>query len=151
MLKNLRSFFSKAKKNKHYSYALLACILLCVLIGCGKKPKNILAFDEPNKKQKIRRIFYPTVKNISIKPTQPGTQLSWKPLEHENLKGYNVYRFSQKMFIPKNPINKKPLLITEFIDSHSPRSHKAYYVVSGVFESQGNLVVGPLSQIIVGS
>lgn len=119
-------------------------------MGCGRKPKNILAFDEANKSsQKPSHIIYPAVKNAKLKQDRSGTHLSWNPIEHEKLKGYNVYRFSHKTFVPKKPYNDQLLTFSEFDDQKPPKTYEAHYIIRAVFEKNDKSLEGPTSQIII--
>ena len=148
MLKNSKLPSSKAKRSNLFLIFGIH-VFLIINIGCGKKPKNILSFDTNDKRhKKSKRIFHPTVKNATITSTNLGIELSWKPIEHEQLEGYNVYRFSHTKFIPKNPLNKTPLTTTTFIDSKPSKTYTPHYVIRAVFKKEKMTLEGPTSQII---
>lgn len=148
ILKNSNLPSCKVKTGKIF-ILFFVCLSLVMQVGCGRKPKNILAFGTTDRQQKkTKYIFYPTIKNIELTPTNIGINLSWKPIEHEHLEGYNVYRFSRTTFIPKNPLNKTPMTTTTFTDSHPPKTYVAHYVIRAVFKKENKHVEGPTSQIV---
>ena len=63
--------------------------------------------------------------------------------------GYNVYKFLKTRFIPKHPINKKPIPNNSFLDttSESTKNHFCY-AVRAVFLIDNKELEGPLSQVI---
>ncbi len=63
------------------------------------------------------------------------------------LLGYNVYRFADGGFVPKESLNDEPLTTTSYRDTKDRGAHTWHYLVRGVFLVQGRVVEGPMSQI----
>ncbi len=154
MQKNLRSRSLKLK-----SSLLLACTLL--FPACGRKPKQLFSRQETRSTLKTSRLTLPAVQDVSA--TQLG-HVTWEtlpqditplPRPHERvtlgpepkLLGYNVYRFADGGFVPKDSLNDEPVTTTTYRDLKDRGTHTWHYLVRGVFLVSGRIVEGPMSQI----
>ncbi len=63
------------------------------------------------------------------------------------LLGYNVYRFTDGGFVPKESLNEQPLTTTSYHDTKDRAALTWHYLLRGVFLVQGRVVEGPMSQI----
>jgi|GEM_PF-1459816 hypothetical protein len=138
----------------------LVIFMIIVTPQCGKKKKNIFSFNEHQKKEKINRLSLPSPQNIKYEENENGIFITWKKINKENIPtfqnentpkilGYNVYKFLKTRFIPKHPINKKPIPNNSFLDttSESTKNHFCY-AVRAVFLIDNKELEGPLSQVI---
>ena len=118
--------------------------------SCGRKQRNVFNFVE-HTQPKINRFILPSVKGVQAQRHGKDVYITWRAVEapHDVVGvGYNVYRLAQGRFIPKVPLNKKPITDTQFIDKHH-RRHGAYcYVVRAVFRVQNQTVQGLTSQVV---
>jgi hypothetical protein len=65
------------------------------------------------------------------------------------LSGYNVYRLVKGYFVPKEPLNKKPLTQTTYDDIPKKKNGiKHSYLVRAVFVVGDQVIEGPASQIV---
>lgn len=140
-------------KNKN----ILIFIIVIFLSGCGKKNKNFLVFDNEKKPEKINKLTLPTIRGLTIKTISVGQKsdpnrkkilLEWQKPELTGalppmvvFVGYNIYKFSQEAFIPKNPINKE-IIKTEYFElakvspsTYKHNKQKSCYVVRPVFKN----------------
>ena len=135
---------------------VLTLSLLVLSVGCGKKQKNIFVFQEKQTKKHVPVLQLPLIKGVKIQKKNNLISISWPPLppvtklislEHKevHLVGYNVYSFDSRAFI-----SKKPHIISQpFFEEIDPDEKTTrYYVVSGLFESNGVRFEGPKSKII---
>jgi hypothetical protein len=127
-------------------------ILLCFQVGCGRKQKNIFVFNEKKPSHKISKLELPSVHGLRITKIKNQSKLLWQSINLTNkfyqLCGYNIYRFTTQSFIPRKPLNKKPVKQTYFIDASTNNSLPYYYFVRGLFKINENLLEGPSSIIV---
>jgi PBP1b-binding outer membrane lipoprotein LpoB len=146
--------------NKIYSYIFLVSIFL--FSSCGRKQKNIFSFA-PEPDVKINKLDLPAVRGLSITKTKDGMLLSWLDLFsrksspeinslQKNFVGYDVFKLTKKMFIPRTPLNKAPLTTTQFLDrsnAHTKKSGvKSFYLIQSVFKFDNQIIKGPSSQVV---
>jgi len=139
-------------------FVVTCCALLGFFQGCGRKQKNIFNFPE-KESIKINRVLLPPVKGLIITEEKKGNLISWRsidlpavygPGKHPVIfNGYNVYRLVKGRFVPKAPINKKPIKDTSFLDRTARASvHHHAYLVRAVFTIDDQIVQGVASQIV---
>ena len=143
---NEMSFF------KNYNFIFI--ILLFLISSCGRKQKNIFSF-EPEVKNKASKLDLPSVRGLAITKSPEGNLLSWfnlsftkeKSLFQKHFVGYDVFKLTSLNFIPRHPLNKKPLIVTHFLDK--PQIHKKIcYLIQPIFKFDKQVIKGPSSQII---
>ena len=152
---------------KNFFYTLLI-ITLFLFSHCGRKKKYPFSFKTKKTTPSIEMLDLPSIKGVTIKKEKKGKKTSWKQLEKSALQklsqrdtvfvGYNVYRLTNYGFVPKTPLNKKPLSRTEFFDKQTlvtcfenrkqKQHQKASYVVRAIFKVNKKIILGPLSRII---
>jgi len=127
------------------SHAILGSILFCCCLftSCGRKQKNIFNFNEI-KNVKINKLSLPAIKGIGCRRTGNYIIITWHPVTHKSLVGYNIYYVPQGLVVKKKPLNKKAIKTNAF--SHKVKNH-SYYLVRGVFTLHTQTVEGPASQI----
>ncbi len=134
-------------------------VLFFLISGCGRKQKNIYSF-EPELKNKFSKLDLPSVRGLTITKSPQGNLLSWLELSWGNEKsvfrkyfiGYDVFRLTSLNFIPKHPLNKKPLVETHFLDKHQAHkksvTQKSCYLIQPIFKIDKQIIKGPSSQIM---
>lgn len=130
--------------------ALYFSVFLLLLSSCGRKNNNFFVFTKKEKPQKINRLTLPVVKGLKITHHENHTvTLAWYTVKHENVIGYNLYRFVRTAFIPRKPLNKKPITQETFTETipKSIRDHKICYVIRAVFLIQNKIIEGPTSKV----
>jgi hypothetical protein len=142
---------------KNHSFIVIALFFL--ILGCGRKQKNIFSFD-PEVKNNITKLDLPSVRGLMITKSPQGNLLSWfglsftkeKSLLQKYFVGYDVFRLTSLNFIPKHPLNKTPLTETHFLDEHTAHkkdlSQKRCYLIQPIFKFDKQILKGPSSQII---
>ncbi len=132
-----------------YRYISLLCISLILLAGgCGKK-KNVFAFQSSNNTPPQNPLTLSTVKKLELTKLPIGNHLSWSSIQHKNVIGYNIYKFSKNAFIPKHPINRSPINNPSFLDKDKKTIYtKICYLVKGIFSINNKTIEGPASKII---
>ncbi len=142
----------------------IGLIFLFLFFGCARKQKNIFDFSE-KEKVKINKLTLPVVQFLQAEKKGNDIFLTWQKINNDfNLNenkskvffvGYNVYRFVDSGFVPRKPLNKRPLTLNNFCDvgvlepkgNHS--SEFSYcYLVRAVFKIKDKNYQGPASQII---
>ena len=135
-------------------------LFLLLFSGCGKKQKNIFNFSEKKPINKVNKFDLGFIKGIQIKKTDLGNLITWNILDKEKKEfkkyflGYNIYRLVRSSLVPKNPLNKKPIIQTMFLDKEilflsSDLKQKRYcYVLRSVFQIEEKNYLGAISQII---
>lgn len=135
-------------------------LFLLLLSGCGRKQKNIFNFSEKENLKKVNKFDLGFIKGIQVKKTDLGNLITWNSLykEKKELKrsflGYNIYRLVRSSLVPKNPLNKKTIIQTMFLDKEvlfisSYLKQKRYcYVLRSVFLIEDKIYLGLISQII---
>lgn len=146
--------------NKFYIQLLIISFLF--FTGCGRKQKNIFIF-EPDQKLKITKLDLPAVKGLSITKKNNCNILTWFDLFNQknsasinslqkNFIGYDVFKLTKRNFIPKHPLNKNPLIETQFVDKNKKFTRKAprksFYLVQPVFKFDNQFIKGLSSQIV---
>lgn len=137
----------------------IALSLFFFFAGCGRKQKNFLYFP-PEKTLNITKLDLPTIKGIKAQRTNIGTHISWVPLFtdktplnikrfEKNFVGFDLFKLANNAtFIPKKPINKKPITTNYFLDKQINKSNYAAYTIQPIFEFDNQIIHGPSSQII---
>ena len=91
-------------------------------------------------------------------------RITWQPLSQEitplprdhervqlgagpHLLGYNVYRFADGGFVPKQPLNDDIVTEAAYLDTKERGTHHWHYLLRAVFMVHGRVVEGPMSQI----
>ncbi len=135
-------------------------LFLLLFSGCGKKQKNIFNFSEKKTINKVNKFDLGFIKGIQIKKTDLGNLITWNILDKEKKEfkkyflGYNIYRLVRSSLVPKNSLNKKPIIQTMFLDKEilflsSDLKQKRYcYVLRSVFQIEEKNYLGAISQII---
>lgn len=139
------------------SNVLALAFLLIFFAGCGRKTRNIFAFDE-HAAPRISKLSFSAVQGVVAQRTPQGNLIRWVALEVpknpqptapyfcvKNFTGYNVYRLVRTNIIPKGPRNKHPIKDTSFLDRHA---HAGYYLVRAVFTCDHAVTEGPVSHIV---
>jgi hypothetical protein len=136
------------RKNKFLSTGGLNPLILILLtvffFSCGRKNNNFLDFSKKEKKQKFNRLTLPAVQNITVKRENNIVTVQWKKIPNAT---YDIYRFIRTAFIPKNPLNKRPLTKTYYVDNSNPPVDTCY-LVRPIFYINGKKIAGPSSKII---
>ncbi|MFH1644365.1 MAG: hypothetical protein ABIA74_04285 [bacterium] len=129
-----------------------------LFFGCARKQKNIFDFSKKDK-IKINKLSLPIPKNLDLEKKGEDIFLLWQDVKNDlylnddeykiTFVGYNIYRFVHSGFIPKNPLNKKPIKINNFCDKEIVKIQNNYcYLIRAVFEIQNKIIQGPASKII---
>ncbi|MCK4650800.1 hypothetical protein KAT08_01365 [Candidatus Babeliales bacterium] len=135
---------------------------LFLQVGCGRKQKNIFYFPKKEYVLKINRLFFPSVKGVKVEKIDGGNNIYWRSIQDDDLEikndvkflGYNVYRLVRCYFVPKKPLNKKPIENTNFLDNqilkdeYLKKQEQHCYLVQAVFKIHDRIYQGPSSQII---
>ena len=127
-----------------FIYIIFILLISFFLNGCGRKQHNFLNFEKKKSTLKINRIILPTTKITSIECEKEEIKVFWKDINHEDLIGYNIYKFTKENFIPKKPLNREPLKNNFFISEESD----SCFLVRGVFKIQNQISEGPSSNIL---
>jgi hypothetical protein len=98
-------------------------------------------FSKETQSTKINKLSLPNVRNVKIVTDKDVTTISWDKPVHENLIGYNVYRFDPIAFIPKNHINKKIITTESYIEQTIDEN--TCYIVKPVYQFDKKQVEGP--------
>ncbi len=134
-------------------------ILLFFLSSCGKKQKNIFDFTPKKEHFKVNRLDLCSIKNLKIQKNEFGNFISWKDVDYKSSNskikflGFNVYRLVKSLIIPKKPLNDSYIKNNFFLDKEVLKLPKDqiqknyYYVVNAIFDVDGVIVKGPLSQV----
>jgi hypothetical protein len=134
-------------------------LILFFIQGCGRKQKSILCF-QPEPKVVINKLDLPSVKGMRAQITKMGVYISWLPIFTEktsinvkklekNFMGYDIFRLANNAtFIPKKPINKKPVSLNYYIDSGAKKIPHPFYLVQPIFKFDQKIIRGPSSHII---
>lgn len=137
---------------------LVGLIFLCLTSSCGRKQKNFLMFKEEDP-AKITKLALPAVRGVEVKKIVGGFYISWMPLfsikspNHlkklePNFIGYDVFKLVNAKFIPKQPINQRPVVANFFIDNKVEKNCQISYTVQPLFKFDKHVLHGPTSQIV---
>lgn len=132
----------------HYQKFALLGIMLC-FAHCGKRSKNFFNFDPPAPPAHLKRFDFPSIKKSDAHACPHGIEITWEEISHEQLVGYNVYRFFHDSFIPHRPLNKIPLVTHSFFDEAFYKT-PPHYIIRGVFFVDDKIVQGPSSKVVIG-
>ncbi len=129
----------------------ILCILLCIA-GCGRRQRTIFLFP-PEKAVHLATLQFPSPKITNVIKNSNGTIIQWlevpPPLPIKNITvqfaGYNIYGLTHNGFIPKNPLNKNPIILTSYLDTTKKSSH--HYIVRALFIADNQMHEGPSSNI----
>lgn len=129
----------------------ILCILLC-LTGCGRRQRTIFLFP-PEKAVHLATLQFPSPKITNVIQDADGTVIQWlevpPPLPIKDIAvqfaGYNIYRLTHNGFIPKNPLNKSPIISISYRDTTKNSSH--HYIVRALFIADNQMHEGPSSNI----
>ena len=146
-------------KNNSISCIIFIAIAIILLPQCGRKKKDIFSFPAYTKNIKVNKLELPAPQEISIVKTNNANVISWSKIDNQKgmflqknhsikILGYNVYRFLKNRFIPRNPINKKPVAENSLTDFYANKKHHFCYLVRAVFSVDKQILEGPASQII---
>ncbi len=136
----------------------IAIIWLLFLVHCGRKQRGVFVFPQHDK-IRINKLTLPSIHGLIVQQGKDSVIVSWQPIDVAAIKetkaglpqlnGYNVYRLVKGYFVPKEPINKKPIQQTTFIDS-SKQKHdiRHSYVIRAVFAVGDQIIEGPASQVV---
>lgn len=138
--------------------SIIICISLIILTNCGKKQNDIFSFQTQTKTVKINKLSFPAIKQVKVHKTSTGNNIFWehitKKTNNAYLHGYNIYKFTQKSFIPKKPINNIAIQKNSYLDTTTldpiicKKQHKVCYLVRALFNVNGKIIEGPSSQIM---
>lgn len=146
----------------HSKLCIIPLIFASLIMGCGRKQRNIFSF-EPEPEIKITKLDLPSVTGLHAVKTNNGNLLTWFDLFlskkniqlslRKNFVGYDVFKLTKQNFIPKTPLNKKPLAETQFLDINIKDSSKAdtskiFYLIQPIFKFDNQIIKGPSSQIV---
>ena len=149
---------------RYIFFVYVGIILPFLFFGCARKQKNIFDFSE-KEKTSFNKLNFPVVNFLSAEKKGNNVFLSWQKIKDDfNLNqdkskvifvGYNIYRFIESGFVPKNPLNKKPLVSNNFCDvnvlkfKNNNCSIFSYcYLIRAVFKIQDKVYLGPSSRVI---
>lgn len=138
-------------------FILLPYAFLLLFSGCGRKQRNIFHFPE-NEPIVFNKLDFPVVKQVKVTQTTQGNKISWQAIKPQQFKvkecpcsvqGYNVYRLVRTSIIPKQPLNKKIIEKTMWLDTTMPKNTKqAFYLVRALFMVNDRIIEGPISLIV---
>ena len=133
-------------------------IFLIFISGCGRKQKDVFYFPPEHKVLNVNKLELGYVKNVKVLKTDIGNKILWQPAEIKNEKeflGYNVYKLVSASFVPKKPLNKSPIMQTNFLDKEVLQNNNlnkskkcCCYLVRAVFKIDDKIYEGPSSQVV---
>ncbi len=141
---------------------VLISFIFLFFVGCGRKQKDIFHFSDQKPVPKINRLLLPSITGLKVESTLKGNKICWNEFVNTNFVvkeeleflGYNVYRLVKCSFIPKSPINKKPLKNNFFVDKNVlqdqllKKETRHCYLVRAVLKKQGRIMQGVSSQVV---
>lgn len=146
-------------QRKYIRFTLYIFLCASVFAGCGRKQRNFLYFP-PEKTLNLTKLDLPAVKGIKAQKTDLGIHISWNPLFtskmaseirclEKNFVGFDLFRLENNAtFIPKKPINTKPITTNFFLDKSGKSSEHATYSIQPIFKFETQVLRGPSSQVI---
>ncbi len=151
------NLFCYLKKNNIIFLVVFLFFLTNFLTNCGRKNRAFFDFSAKQPDTKINRLTLPMVRGIKVNIKDKNIFIQWKEAKCEEagykLLGYNIYKFSKDSFIPKEPLNKKVITNTKYIDKNSNQKIATRYIVTcyavrAVIKIDKRIFQGPTSKIV---